>query len=64
MEEVNYEKLPLAIRVEDMMELLSVGRNTAYALLHSGKIRYVKIGKTYRIPKSELEAYLKREIGV
>lgn len=46
------------IRVEDLTHILSISRNTAYDLVRSGKIRSVKIGRTYRIPRSAVEDYL------
>ena len=45
-------------KVEDLAEMLSIGRNTAYELVRSGKIHSVKIGRTYRIPRSAVEDYL------
>lgn len=49
----------LVLRVEDLMPLLSIGRNTAYELVRSGKIRSIRIGKQYRIPREALEEYLR-----
>ena len=42
----------------DVAKILSIGRNTAYELVRSGKIRSVKIGRTYRIPLTAVEDYL------
>lgn len=55
---MNSEDKTLVYRVEDLMPLLNVGRNTAYELVRSGKIRSVKVGRGYRIPKSAVEKYL------
>ena len=46
------------IRVEDLTHILSISRNTAYELVRSGKIRSVKIGRTYRSPLTAVEDYL------
>lgn len=54
----SFEKLPLALRVEDLMPILSIGRNTAYELVRSGQIRSIKVGKQIRIPKDALREYL------
>ena len=35
--------LPMILRVEDLMPILGIGRNTAYELIHSGQIRSVRI---------------------
>lgn len=45
-------------KVEDIAKMLSISRNTAYELVRSGKIRSVKIGRIYRIPRSAVEDYL------
>lgn len=37
--------LPMTLRVEDLMPLLGIGRNTAYELIRSGQIRSVRIGR-------------------
>ena len=44
--------------VDDLMEVLSIGRNTAYELIRSGKIHSVRIGTNYRIPWDAQEEYL------
>lgn len=54
----HYGNLPLALTVEDLTQLLSVGRNTAYELVRSGKIRSIKVGRIYRIPRSAVDEYL------
>ena len=54
----SFDELPLALRVEDLMPILGIGRNTAYELVRSGQIRSVKIGRQLRIPKQVLIDYL------
>ena len=52
------EDLPLALTVEDLAKLLGIGRNSAYNLVHSGELKFVRIGRQIRIPKSALIKYL------
>ena len=52
------DDLPLTLRVEDLMPVLDIGRNTAYELVRSGQIRSIRIGRQLRISKSDLLAYL------
>ena len=54
----SYDELPLTLRVEDLMPILDIGRNTAYELIRCGKIRSIRIGKQLRIPKQALIDYL------
>lgn len=54
----SFDELPLALRVEELMPVLGIGRNTAYELVRSGQIRSVRVGKQIRIPKEALREYL------
>ena len=44
-------ELPMTLRVEDLMPILGIGRNTAYELIRSGQIRSVRIGRQIRVPQ-------------
>lgn len=52
------EKLPEALKVKDLVPLLQVSHNIAYALVRSGQIRSIRIGRTYRIPRDAVIEYL------
>ena len=54
----SFDELPLTLRVEDLMPILDIGRNTAYELVRCGTIRSIRIGKQLRIPKDALVEYL------
>ncbi len=54
----SFDELPLTLRVEDLMPILDIGRNTAYELVRSGKIRSIRIGRQLRIPKDAIQDYL------
>ncbi len=54
------ESLPLALRVEDLMPILGIGRNTAYELVRSGQIRSIRIGRKIRIPRDAVAEFLRR----
>ncbi len=53
-------ELPATLRVEDLMPLLGIGRNTAYELIRSGQIRSVRIGRQIRIPREALLEFLRK----
>lgn len=55
----NYKDI---LSVEDLCEILSIGKNTAYRLLRLGEIKSVRIGKVYKIPKECLINYLKKSV--
>ena len=52
--------LPMTLRVEDLMPLLGIGRNSAYELIRSGQIRSVRIGRQIRIPRDALLEFLRK----
>ena len=54
------ESLSSVLRVKDLAALLSISRNTAYALVRYGQIRSIRIGRTYRIPRDAVEEYLRK----
>ena len=45
------------LTVEELCEVLKIGKNTAYTLLKSGEIKSVKIGRVYKIPKKNVVKY-------
>lgn len=47
------------LSVDCIMEILGIGRNTALKLLQSGEIPAKKVGRKWRILKSDLEVYLR-----
>ena len=49
-----FEKYPDILTVRDIMSALDIGRNKAYELLKLNKIKSIKIGRNYRIPKKYL----------
>ena len=44
--------LPMILRVEDLMPILGIGRNTAYEL--------IRIGRQIRIPREALLEFLRK----
>jgi len=50
---------PDVMSVAEVQRILSIGRTNMYALLQSGEIRSLRIGRTYRIPKPYLIQYIK-----
>ncbi len=56
----SFDDLPLTLRVEDLMPILGIGRNTAYELVRSGQIKSIRIGRKIRIPKVEVLTFLNR----
>ncbi len=58
----NFDTMPLVLSVEDIADTLAIGRNKAYALVNTGKIRALKIGQHYRIPRDNFIAFIKNGV--
>ena len=56
----NVDEIPLVLSVDDLCEILSIGKNSAYALIKSGDLSCVRIGRNIRIPRTDLIEYLNR----
>lgn len=50
---------PDVLTVENVKEILNIGRKSAYRLIEENKIRHFRIGTIIRIPKQCLIDYLK-----
>ena len=50
----------LLLRVSELQSILSLSRSTLYALIASGKLRCVRIGRSVRVPVDELKDWVKR----
>ena len=46
------------LTVQEVMELLYIGKNTAYQLLNDGEIKAFRIGTTWKIPRSAVDDYI------
>ena len=55
------EQVPLVLQVKDLQKILSISHNTAYALIRSGEIRSIRIGRKYIIPKDAVVQYLSQK---
>lgn len=52
------DDLPVTLCVEELMPILGIGRNTAYKLVRSGRLRSIRVGRQVRIPKNALIEFL------
>jgi excisionase family DNA binding protein len=56
------EAAPLLAGVRDAARELGIGRDTAYQLVRDGRLRAVRVGRRLLIPRTELEAFVEREL--
>lgn len=52
----------ILLTVEEAAKLTSLGRSRTYALVASGAIPSIKIGRSIRIPRLEFEAWVHDQI--
>ena len=54
-----FSEYPDVVNIKQMCEMLGgIGEKTGYRLLHTGKIKYFTIGRSYRIPKIHIIDYV------
>ena len=54
-----FREYPDILDVEQMSKLLSVSKKTAYKLLQDGTVVSLKVGREYKIPKTNIISYLR-----
>ena len=47
------------ITIDELCEILMIGKNTAYQLLKSGKIKSFKINRIWKIPRTSVDEYIR-----
>ena len=53
------KEYPDILTVEEMSRALGVSTKTGYKLIRENKIECIKVGRSYRIPKAYLFAYMR-----
>ena len=56
------KEYPDILTVEEMSSALGISTKTGYQLLREDKIDHLKVGRSYRIPKAHLLAYLQLDV--
>jgi len=59
----NYDNLPLMLSVPDLTEALGISRAGAYELVRSEGFPALHIGNRILVPKEELIAWIRSNIG-
>lgn len=53
-----FSDLPLVLTVPQLADVLNIGRNSAYDIIRSGRIKSIRIGHQIRISKTALLEFL------
>lgn len=54
-----FKEYPDIVSAEQISEMLGISDKSVYRLLQSGAIKYLKVGRIYKIPKIYILDYLK-----
>ena len=54
-----FKEYPDILDVEQMSNLLTISKKTAYKLLRDGSVASLKVGREYKIPKANIILYLR-----
>lgn len=55
------KEYPTALNVKEVAKILRVSTKTAYKLIDERKLPAVKVGRSYRIAKSDIVSYLRQK---
>lgn len=55
---VDYRDMPEVLTVADLQRVLQIGRSTAYQLIQTKQLRFIRIGRSIRIPKAFVREFL------
>ena len=53
-----FSNYPDVVSIKELMEMLKIGRFTAYNLVKTGELKSIRIGNQYKIPKQFIIEYL------
>lgn len=52
------------VTIDEMCVMLGIGRNNAYILLNSKKVKAYRNGRVWRIPKLAIVEFINKEAGL
>lgn len=50
------------LTTDEVMELLNIGKNAIYKLLASGELKAFRVGRNWKIPRREVDAYIDKMV--
>ena len=53
-----FDSYPDVVSVEEIQQMLRIGKNAVYTLLKDGAIKSIKVGKRYIVPKKYVIEFL------
>jgi len=59
--QIMFSEFPDVVNVSEMAQMLKVSAKTAYKILKEDKIKYIAIGRAYKIPKVRVIEFLTKQ---
>ena len=56
-----FDSYPDVVSVEEIQQMLRIGKNAVYQLLKNGAIKSIKVGKRYIVPKKSVIEFLMKK---
>lgn len=56
-----YEHYSDIVTVDELCEMLSIGKNAAYQLLSSGQVKVFRYNRVWKIPKQSVIEYIMKQ---
>lgn len=56
--------LPLMLSIKQTSEKLGISRSKLYAFINSGQLKCVRLGRSVRIPRQELEIFVRERVDI
>ncbi len=53
-----FDSYPDVVSIEEIQQMLRIGKNAVYQLLKDGTIKSIKVGKRYVVPKKYIIDFL------
>ncbi len=57
------EELPMALKADDIAQILGISRANAYTLMHSENFPTLRIGKRMMVPKDKFLAWMEKQVA-
>lgn len=55
--------LPMLLSIKQVAEQLGMSRSKVYGLLQAGQIKSIRVGRSVRVPRQELDIFLREGIS-
>lgn len=57
-----YNNSSSLVTIDELCEILMIGKNTAYNLLKTGVVKSFKINRIWKIPRASIDEYIMKQI--